>query len=91
MARALIEWAGEHGWRRIEANSFEDIPILYENTGNAGRGFWEKLGFRVVHTEPNEAFQTRGEFVVKIEEQAASLGIDPEQAKQRLTMRLDLG
>ena len=91
MARALIEWAKERAWRHIEASSFEDIPLLYENTGNAGRGFWEKLGFRVVHAEPNPAFQKRGEFVVKLEQQAASLGIDPEQAKQDLTMRLDLG
>ena len=46
MVRALIEWAKANGWDRIEADSFEDLPIIYEGTGSAGHTFWEKSGFR---------------------------------------------
>lgn len=46
MAKTLIQWAGDQGWEGIEANSFEDIPMLYQMTGCAGHTFWEKCGFR---------------------------------------------
>ncbi|HUT23941.1 MAG TPA: GNAT family N-acetyltransferase, partial [Sumerlaeia bacterium] len=90
MAKALIAWAKDHGWERIEATAFEDIPILYEITGDAGHTFWEKIGFRIIDRRSLTELQERSEFVMKIEEQAKSLGIDPERAKEQLVMRLDL-
>lgn len=33
MVRTLLEWAKARGWERIEAASFEDLPIIYEITG----------------------------------------------------------
>ena len=90
MAKALIEWARTNGWRRIEADSFEDLPIVYEITGSAGHTFWEKLGFHLADRRPHPDLQGHDEFVVRLEEQAKSLGIPIEKAKDRLIMAFDL-
>jgi len=93
MVRALIEWAKANGWKRIEADSFEDLPIIYEVTGSAGHTFWEKLGFRLVdrHIHPELENPSKfPQFVKALEEQAKSIGLSPETARDRLVMRLDL-
>jgi GNAT superfamily N-acetyltransferase len=90
MAKELIRWAQGRGWESIEASSFEDIPILYRWTGNAGHTFWKKLGFHVADRFPNPHLQERNEFVVQIEEQAKTLGLEPARAKDRIVMRLGL-
>jgi GNAT superfamily N-acetyltransferase len=90
MVRFLIQWAKANGWEYIAVDAFEDIPIIYEITGSAGLTFWQKLGFRIVDRHPHPHLQERSEFVVMLEEQAKSVGINPERAKDRLVMRLDL-
>jgi GNAT superfamily N-acetyltransferase len=90
MVRFLIQWAKTNGWEHIEVDAFEDIPMIYEMTGSAGLTFWEKLGFRIVDRHPHPHLQERNEFVETLEEQAKSIGISPERAKDRLVMRLDL-
>ncbi len=100
MVGALIEWARANGWERIEADSFEDNPIIYEITGCAGHTFWEKMGFRLVDRHPHPDLQQGGsefegdsefvEFIKTLEEQAKSVGIDPARAIDRLVMRLDM-
>ena len=90
MVQTLIQWAGANGWERIEVDAFEDIPLIYEMTGSAGHTFWEKLGFRLADRHPHPYLQERDEFVITLEEQAKSMGIDAERAKDRLIMRLDL-
>jgi GNAT superfamily N-acetyltransferase len=93
MARALIEWARTNGWEAIEAESFEDLPIVYEITGSAGRTFWEKLGFRLIDRHPHPELQERkrfGEFIATLEEQAKAAGVPPGTERDRLVMRLDL-
>lgn len=90
MVNTLVAWARENGWDAIQANSFEDIPLLYGCTGNAGRTFWEKLGFSVADRFPHPHFRERTDFVVQIEEQGKAIGIDPERATDRILMRLNL-
>jgi len=90
MVKVLIQWAKANGWEAIEANSFEDLPLLYQVTGNAGHTFWEKLGFRVADRFPHPHFQERTDFVIKLEEQGKTMGIAPEKATDRIVMRLDL-
>lgn len=90
MVRALIKWAKATGWEGIEADSFEDIPLIYEVTGSAGHTFWEKLGFRIADRHPHPHLQNGDEFVEMLEEQAKSIGISAEKARDRLVMRLDL-
>ena len=88
MVRRLIQWARENGWEGIEAMTNEDLEILYANTGQAGRRFWEKVGFRVVKTETEPGF--RGEFLKKMLEQAKAQGLDPEDVQNKYTMRIEL-
>ena len=93
MVRALIEWAKANDWEGIEADSFEDLPIIYEITGSAGQTFWKKLGFHLVDRHPHPELQDRSqfsEFIATLEEQARSIGIPPERANHRIVMRLDL-
>lgn len=90
MARRLIEWAKENGWKRIEADAFEDLPIIYQITGSAGRTFWEKLGFHVADRSLHPRLREHDEFVRKLEDQATRAGIDTEKAKDCIIMRLDL-
>jgi hypothetical protein len=90
MVKALIKWAKTNGWNRIEADSFEDIPIIYEITGSAGHTFWEKLGFHIADRYPHPDLQDHDEFVKTLEQQAKEIGIAPEKAREQIIMRLDL-
>jgi len=90
MARTLIDWARNGGWEGIEADAFEDLPVIYEGTGSAGRTFWEKLGFRIADRHPHPDLHNYPEFVGILEEQARRMGIPPERARDRIVMRLDL-
>ena len=90
LANALIAWAGERGWEQIEAGAFEDLPILYAFTGGAGKGFWERLGFRVVATRIEPELGREGELLRALREQAAARGLDPESVMNLHTMRLAL-
>lgn len=90
MAQRLIEWAGESGWKRIEAEAFEDLPVVYEVTGSAGRTFWEKLGFHVAGRFPHPYLREPCEFVTRLEKEAANAGIGVDKAKDSIVMRLDL-
>lgn len=93
MVRTLIQWAKANGWKQIEVDAFEDLPVIYEGTGSAGHTFWEKLGFRIVDRHPHPELQDGTqyvEFVKTLEEQATSIGIPPERARDQLRMRLDI-
>ena len=90
MTRFLIQWAKDKGWEHIAVDAFEDIPMIYEITGSAGIIFWQKLGFHIADRHPHPYLQERNEFVETLEEQAKSIGIDPERAKDRVVMRFDL-
>jgi GNAT superfamily N-acetyltransferase len=90
MVKFLIQWAMDNGWEHLEVDAFEDLPIIYEITGSAGYKFWEKLGFHTVLRHPHPHLQGHDKFVSKLVEQAKSLGISEEKAKDRLVMRLEL-
>jgi len=90
MVRELIRWAARHGWDAIEAGAFEDLPILYEHAGGAGKRFWEKLGFRVVASERKPRREILGHLPAVMREQAVAQGLDPDIAEM-YTMRLGKG
>lgn len=90
MVKCLIPWANNRGWSGIEAESFENIPIIYEITGSAGHSFWEKLGFYLKDRHPHPDLQGSDPFVETLEAQAKAMNIPPERARDRLIMRLDL-
>lgn len=88
MARELIRWAGEQGWRAIEANAYEEIPLLYAIGGVAGKRFWEPLGFDLAgaDTEPGLS----GELLDTVRADAVAAGVPAEHAANRYRMRLEL-
>ena len=90
MVEVLIQWAGENGWEGIEADSFEDLPLIYDVTGSAGHTFWEKLGFHIADRHPHPDLQDQSDFAQTLDEQAKSLGIPAERARDQIIMRLDL-
>ncbi len=90
MARALIEWATINGWRAVETTAYETLPIIYAASGQAGRSFWEKLGFRLLRTNREPALEEESDFVRKMREEAAGLGVDPALIANKYIMRRDL-
>lgn len=92
MVRFLIDWARRKGWTAIEANAYADLPCIYAITGQAGKTFWEKLGFDVIDSGIETAFVEDGHegFVKIMLKEAADRQIDAETAKTKYTMRLNL-
>jgi len=90
MAGALVDWAGANGWRAIEATAYASLPIVYTISGQAGRSFWEGLGFRLVGTGREPLLEEENDFVRTMREQAAASGIDPVSIVDRYTMRREL-
>jgi len=88
MVRELMQWAKEKGWRGIEATTYEDLDILYANTGQAGKRFWEKLGFQLVKTETEPGFG--GEFLKTMQKQAEMQNLPPEKTQNKYTMQIQL-
>ncbi len=88
LVRELVRWAGEKGWQAIEATAYEEIPLLYDNAGVAGKRFWQKLGFSVVGQDTEPAIS--GEFLETVSKSALSVGIPPGQVANRYRMRLEL-
>ncbi len=91
MALSLIGWAAAKGWRVIEATAYASLPIIYTVSGQAGRSFWEGLGFRLVRTEREPLLEEENDFVRTMREQAQARGLDPSAIADKHTMRLDLG
>jgi hypothetical protein len=89
MVQTLIEWAKINDWQRIETDSFEDLPLIYETTGSAGRAFWEKLGFKAADRFPHPQLSDYPEFAARLKEQARSAGVDVNKACDSILMRLD--
>lgn len=87
LVRALIRWGQDRGWEGLEADAFEDLPVIYETTGSAGHLFWEKLGFTLADRHPHPALQEPSAFAATLERQAKAAGIDPARARDRLVMR----
>jgi hypothetical protein len=88
LALELIRWAGERGWSAIEANSYEEIPMLYAISGTAGRRFWEPLGFSLVHQDTEPAIS--GDLLEKLRAEAVAAGLQAENAANRYGMRIEL-
>jgi GNAT superfamily N-acetyltransferase len=90
LAKTLVRWARERGWRAIEANAYEDIPIYYRVTGVAGKAFWHKLGFRLAAQNVEPEIHKHADFLATARREAAELGMDSKDVANRYTMRLTL-
>lgn len=90
MVRHLVQWAKELGWQTIEADAYEDIDLIYSVTGQAGKGFWEKLGFHVDKIGVEPAFTQEDDFVKALRQQATARGLAPTDIAKKYRMCLDL-
>jgi len=88
LAQELIRWAKDQGWSAIEANAYEEIPMLYAVSGVAGRRFWERLGFKLVHQDTEPAIS--GDLLVTLRKDAVAAGLRAENVANRYRLRLDL-
>ena len=88
MARELIRWGSAKGLALIEASANEGLDLLYANIGQAGKRFWEKLGFPVVHVETRSRFH--GSFLAELRVQVVAHALYPDGVHNLYTMRLDL-
>ena len=81
LAKALVAWAREQGWKRIEVTTHPDLDIFYGITGSAGQSFWQKAGFKVenVRPMPKELWPDENARAL-IDSQARDAGISTEQA-----------
>jgi ribosomal protein S18 acetylase RimI-like enzyme len=90
VGRAMVErlksWAREEGWEAIEATAYQDLPLVYEITGNAGRSWWERLGFHVRESLEEEAMKEYPDFLETLEIQAREEGMDPQEVSQKFIM-----
>jgi hypothetical protein len=91
MARALIEWAVWKGWSAIEAHAYENLPLIYATSGQAGPVFWEDLGFRLVGTEREPALEEENDFARALRTEAIEQGLDPARISNKYIMRRTLG
>lgn len=90
LVKQLIRWGKENGWAAIEATAYEEIPMLYEISGQAGKRFWEKLGFEVCETGIEAALLEENEFTSALKKQMIDTGLPVEIMKNKYTMRLPL-
>jgi hypothetical protein len=86
MAQKLVTWAGENGWKAVEATAYEDLEILYAVTGQAGKTFWEKLGFKRIAAGVEEALLQDGDFTRAVRAEANVKGMSAEQAASKYTL-----
>lgn len=90
MALTLVDWAAANGWKAIEATAYEGLPLIYASSGQAGRRFWEKLGFHLTRIEKEPALEESSDFVRRLREEASAAGIDPAALANKYVMRRDL-
>jgi hypothetical protein len=88
LALELSRWAKDRGWQAIEATAYEEIPLLYAISGVAGRRFWGRLGFSLVHQDTEPAIS--GDFLMTLRQDAVAAGLRPENVANRYKMLLDL-
>jgi GNAT superfamily N-acetyltransferase len=87
LVNRLKSWAREHGWDAIEATAYQDLPLVYEVTGNAGRRWWEDLGFHVTESTEEEAMREYDDFIHTLEAQARDRAMDPRSVTRKFIMR----
>jgi hypothetical protein len=88
LALELAGWAKRQGWSAIEANAYEEIPMLYAISGVAGRRFWERLGFSMAYQDTEPAIS--GGLLETLRRDAVAAGLRAENVANRYRMRLGL-
>lgn len=88
LVRGLIDWAGEHGWKRIVKLAHPDLDVFYGICGGGGKGFWERSGFHAFGSTPVEPWQ--GEIAETVERQRNERQLSEEKTWAWHLMAYDL-
>jgi hypothetical protein len=81
LVEALVAWAQESGFRRVEAFACPDLPIFWDVAGQAALPFWQRLGFRAERSEPGMSLdEDPWGLVPTILAQAAERGLARDEA-----------
>ena len=88
LVKALIAWAAERGWARLQVGAGQDLDIIYGLVGTGGRTFWEKLGFRAHKELPILPWTTSELPVLSYQASKARMSLD--DAQRQWLMVLDL-
>jgi len=89
LVKGLIEWARQHGWKRIVRRAHADLDCMYGIYGGGGKAFWEKAGFKVVGTRYGES-PNDDEWKAIVESQAEAKGMSKEEAWTTFRMAYEL-
>jgi len=79
LARALVLWARERGWRRIVKVAHCDLDWFYGVQGGGGRAFWEKVGFEVTGSFHRRAFDLNDDARALVDAQMVRAGVSEEE------------
>lgn len=91
LALALIDWARQQGWKKLEVTTFADLDIFYGVTGDAGKSFWKKAGFKVQCTRPMSREDWPDENALAlIDAQAKAAGLSQKDAWSFYEMTCEL-
>jgi hypothetical protein len=90
LVHKLVEWGGQNGWEAVESYAYEELDILYQVTGQAGRRFWEKIGFTLVETNTESGFFQAGDLLQAMQAEALIRGLDLDSITKKFTMRLEI-
>jgi hypothetical protein len=88
LALELVRWATKQGWSAIEANAYEELPMLYAISGAVGRRFWKTVGFSVARQDTEPAI--RGDLLEALRKDAVASCLRPDDVANRYGMRRDL-
>jgi hypothetical protein len=78
LVRALMSWAGEHGWKRIAKVAHCDLDWFYGVQGGGGKAFWEKAGFVAVGSFHKRAWEFDSEDKATVHAQMSEKGMTEE-------------
>jgi len=78
LARAVIPWAREHGWKRIVKVAHCDLDFFYGIWGGGGKAFWEKAGFTSIGTV-YRPYEMSEESLAVLRSQMAEKGMTEEE------------
>ncbi|MBN2583274.1 MAG: GNAT family N-acetyltransferase [Planctomycetes bacterium] len=88
LVRALVEWARDHGWKRIVVHAHADIDFMYGEYGIGGKAFWEKAGFRVTRSHVDRPSDERWRTIVEAQAREKHMDLDEAWSWYEMECRL---
>ena len=81
LVHALVVWAKERKWIRIEAEAHPDLDFLYGHWNSSGRRFWLKAGFKPASSWRKELSTYPVKMREILEREIAAKGMSTDEAE----------